>query len=76
MDGSLADAKTLCIDEIFLNVFIGNFLYSNALFLAFVDKLIVNIGKVLYKGYLVAEIFEKVSKAVKTMKGLALPKWK
>ena len=68
MNGCLTDIQTLCIDPEFLNVFFGDILVSHALLVGTANNLIVDIGKVLNKGDLVAHVFEIAAKNIKNAK--------
>ena len=64
MYGCALDAQTLCVDKVLLNIAVSDDVVGHAFLVCLVDDLIVNVGKVLYKGYLVAAVLEVTAEQI------------
>ena len=58
-----------CVGEIFLDVFICNFLGCAVFFMRTIDDFIIDVGEVLNKGHIVADVFEIAAQHVEHDKG-------
>ena len=65
MDGGRTDAQTLGVGQILANIALGDLFGGDALLVCLFDDLVVDVGKVLHEGHIVAAELQVPAQGVK-----------